>query len=80
MMDLLKLQPTEAERIAYAEGFPMAAELFARIADLQNALEQTVNALDSINRDAGTLKHARMIATEALARIEPITSAEGITL
>jgi len=35
MMDLLKLQPTEAERIAYAEGFPMAAQLFARIADLE---------------------------------------------
>jgi hypothetical protein len=35
MIDLLTLQPTEAERIAYAEGFPMAAELFARIADLE---------------------------------------------
>lgn len=35
MIDLLTLQPTEAERIAYAEGFPMAAQLFARIADLE---------------------------------------------
>ena len=30
-LDLLKLEPAEAERIAYAEGFTMAAELFARI-------------------------------------------------
>jgi hypothetical protein len=34
-LDLLTLEPTEAERIAYAEGFTMAAELFARIADLE---------------------------------------------
>lgn len=35
MIDLLKLESTEAERIAYAEGFTMAAELFKRIADLE---------------------------------------------
>lgn len=35
MIDLLKLEPAEAERIAYAEGFTMAAELFKRIADLE---------------------------------------------
>jgi hypothetical protein len=34
-LDLLTLEPPEAERIAYAEGFTMAAELFARIADLE---------------------------------------------
>ena len=35
MIDLLKLEANDAERIAYAEGFTMAAELFARIADLE---------------------------------------------
>lgn len=35
MIDLLKLQAPEAERIAYSEGFTMAAELFARIAELE---------------------------------------------
>lgn len=35
-IDLLTLEPTEAERIAYAEGFTMAAELFKRIADLES--------------------------------------------
>jgi hypothetical protein len=35
MIDLLKIESSEAERIAYAEGFTMAAELFARITDLE---------------------------------------------
>jgi hypothetical protein len=35
MIDLLRLEAPEAERIAYAEGFTMAAELFARIAELE---------------------------------------------
>jgi hypothetical protein len=41
MIDLLNLEPSEAERIAYAEGFTMAAELFKRI----DALTQRVDAL-----------------------------------
>ena len=40
MIDLTKLQPSEAERIAYSEGFTMAAELFARIAALEAQVEQ----------------------------------------
>lgn len=39
MIDLLNLHPAEAERIAYAEGFTMAAELFKRIADAQTEAE-----------------------------------------
>lgn len=35
MIDLLRIEPSEAERIAYAEGFTMAAELFARITELE---------------------------------------------
>jgi hypothetical protein len=35
MIDLLKLPASDAERIAYAEGFTMAAELFKRIDDLE---------------------------------------------
>jgi hypothetical protein len=48
MIDLTKLQPAEAERIAYAEGFTMAAELFARIAELEaerDALAEEVETL-----------------------------------
>lgn len=46
MIDLLALPPTEAERIAYAEGFTMAAELFARIADLEANLEDAQWRID----------------------------------
>ena len=35
MIDLLKIPASDAERIAYAEGFTMAAELFARIEELE---------------------------------------------
>ena len=48
MIDLLKLEAIEAERIAYSEGFTMAAELFARIAELEaerDALEEELEDL-----------------------------------
>jgi hypothetical protein len=35
-MNLLTLESSEAERIAYTEGFMMAAELFKRIDNLQS--------------------------------------------
>lgn len=35
MIDLLKIPASDAERIAYAEGFTMAAELFKRIDELE---------------------------------------------
>lgn len=40
MIDLMTLPASEAERIAYAEGFPMAAQLFARIATLEQRCEE----------------------------------------
>lgn len=46
-LDLLNLPATEAERLAYDEGFTMAAELFARIAELEaerDALEEELEA------------------------------------
>ena len=46
-LNLLTLPATEAERIAYSEGFTMAAELFARIAELEaerDALEEELEA------------------------------------
>jgi len=42
MIDLTKLPPEDAERIAYAEGFTGVGELFARIADLEHALQAMV--------------------------------------
>ena len=43
MIDILRLPASEAERLAYAEGFYGTAELFARIVDLEDKVEQLEN-------------------------------------
>ena len=40
MIDLLRLPASEAERLAYAEGFTGTAELFARIVDLEHEVKK----------------------------------------
>jgi hypothetical protein len=50
MIDLLTLQPGEAERIAYSEGFTMAAELFKRIDELE-AINLKLTQENEILRD-----------------------------
>jgi hypothetical protein len=42
MIDLTKLDPSDAERIAYAEGFTGVAALYARLsdADFLNSVQQ----------------------------------------
>lgn len=52
MIDLLRLQPSEAERIAYAEGFTMAAELFARIVELEAERDQLAEELEDLKDKA----------------------------
>lgn len=51
MIDLLKIPASDAERIAYAEGFPMAAELFARIANLETERDSLLETLDQCKTD-----------------------------
>ena len=46
MIDLTKLPPEDAERIAYAEGFTGTAALFARISDLEHGLYQLIDAIE----------------------------------
>jgi hypothetical protein len=46
MIDLLNIPASDAERIAYAEGFTMAAELFARIDALEHAASTLLNYMD----------------------------------
>ena len=57
MIDLLKIKPIEAERIAYAEGFSMAAELFARIADLEIRCEELENENWTLGK---TIEHMKL--------------------
>ena len=46
MIDLTKLTPDEAERIAHAEGFTGVATMFSRISDLEHALYLLLDAID----------------------------------
>jgi hypothetical protein len=48
MINLENLTATEAETLAYSEGFTGTARQFGRIADLQRALGEAVAALDEI--------------------------------
>ena len=72
MINLENLTATEAEALAYSEGFPGTARQFARIADLQRALGQAVAALEAIaesNSDTMNAKQRRGAAAEALVII-----------
>jgi hypothetical protein len=59
MIDLLKLEAPEAERIAYAEGFTMAAELFARIAALEAERDALAEELENVKDEAADDSLAR---------------------
>jgi hypothetical protein len=72
MINLENLTATEAEALAYAEGFTGTARLFARIDNLQRALGQAVAALEAIaesNSDTMNARQRRGAAAEALAII-----------
>ena len=55
MIDLTKLDASEAERVAHAEGFTGVAELFARIDDLSHAAVVLLNCLDPHTRELNDL-------------------------
>jgi hypothetical protein len=46
MIDLTKLPPEDAERIAYTEGFTGVGDLFARISDLEHAISLLIDAIE----------------------------------
>lgn len=75
MIDLLKIEAPEAERIAYAEGFTMAAELFARIAELEaerDALQAELDDIPSLKereQDAQDLEHLKQFFYDCFARL-----------
>ena len=49
MINLTKLPSDEAERIAYAEGFTMAADLFNRIAKLEEERNRLIARLEDVS-------------------------------
>lgn len=78
-LNLLNLPATEAERLAYAEGFIGTAELFARIAELEaerDALAEELEDLkDSqpdprqVQQDAQDLEHLKQFFYDCFARL-----------
>jgi hypothetical protein len=48
MIDLTKLEPTEAERIAYAEGFTGVAALYARLSDAEHLASTQADEIESL--------------------------------
>ena len=58
-LDLMTLPAPEAERLAYAEGYPGTARLFARIADLQKALGEATNEIEQLRTDLFAARHDR---------------------
>ena len=77
MINLENLTATDAERLAYSEGFSGTARQFARIADLQRALGQAVAALEEIAYHMSE-KHRPGAAREALAIIEDIVTPKDL--
>lgn len=75
MIDLLTLEPAEAERIAYAEGFTMAAELFKRIDELTRERDALSEELEEIpseserNQDAQDLEHLKRFFYDCFERL-----------
>ena len=49
MIDLMKLPASEAERLAYSEGFIGTAELFGRIANLERLLAEVLEYIEDGN-------------------------------
>jgi len=69
--NLENLHASEAERLAYSEGYPGTARLYGRIADLQRALGQAVATLDEIAYSMHE-RHRPGAARETLHMIETI--------
>lgn len=50
-IDLMTIPATEAERMAYAEGFTRTADLFARIDDLETERDQLNDAVTNLETE-----------------------------
>ena len=59
MINLETLPAREAEALAYSEGYPGTARLFARIDDLQRALGEAVNEIEQLKTDLHAARYER---------------------
>lgn len=50
MIDLSKLDPVDAERIAYAEGFTGVAALYARLSDAEHLNSQHEDTIEDMRQ------------------------------
>jgi hypothetical protein len=48
MIDLSKLDPSEAERLAYAEGFTGVAALYSRLSDAEHLASVQADEIESL--------------------------------
>jgi hypothetical protein len=48
MIDLTKLDPAEAERIAYAEGFTGVSALYSRLSDAEHLASVQVDEIENM--------------------------------
>lgn len=48
MIDLTKLDPIEAERLAHAEGFTGVAELYARLSDAEHMASTQADEIEAL--------------------------------
>ena len=79
MIDLLSIPPSEAERLSYAEGFAMAAQLFNRIDELTRQRDMLVDALEDIAYQADVDIGERFKTQELKAAIRHANHAlEGV--
>jgi hypothetical protein len=62
MINLENLTAPEAERLAFVEGYPGTARLFARIADLQKALGDAVAEIESLKNTRDQLETDLFVA------------------
>ena len=60
-VNLMNLPADDAERLAYAEGFTGTATLFARVADMQRALGESVAEIETLKQENEILR-AELIA------------------
>lgn len=56
MIDLSKLDPSDAERIAYAEGFTGVATLYARLSDAEHLNSTHEDELDKLRDQVSDLE------------------------